>query len=119
MSFFSMSLEYRRWMATLVVLGVLVVPTLARATGSGGGTVDGTAGEGVGDVGSGEGAGSGGEGTASDPTSGSTSGATSGDTEDPGDPDEDEKGCSIGARGSLPGMMVLALLGLHAIRRRH
>lgn len=111
-----------RWISTLAVLGMLVVPALAHATGSGDGGagstgVDGTAG---GDVGSGEG-------TASVPTTGEATGATSdhatghatGDTEGSDPPDDDDgKGCSIGARGTLPGMMVLALLGLHAIRRR-
>jgi hypothetical protein len=121
MSLFAANPKHYRWISTLAVLSLLVVPAIAHATGSGGGSgsADATTGDPGGDVGSG-GAGSGGaEGTGGAATTGNTSGATTtGDTEDSDEPDDDEKGCSIGSRGTLPGLMVLTLLGLHAIRRR-
>jgi vitamin B12 transporter len=125
-----------RSISILALLGVLTVPVAAEATS--GGEEPTTTGDEGGDVGSGGGAGSGdgtgtgggsgsGDGTASPPastgeamtddaTAGSTSGAT-GDVAGP-DPDDDSKGCSIGARGTAPGMLALALLGLVGLRRR-
>lgn len=128
MSLFVVNPTHYRWISALAVLSLLVVPAIAHATGSGGGSgsADSTAGDVGGDVGSGGGAGSGGAdgtgtggaGTGGNGTGGNTSGApTTGETEGSDDPD-DEKGCSIGAGGTLPGLMVLTLLGLHAIRRR-
>jgi MYXO-CTERM domain-containing protein len=129
-----------RSISMLALLGVLAVPVAAEAT-SGGEEPTTTSGDEGGDVGSGGGAGSGdgtgtgtgggagsGDGTPAstgepatsgatdDATAGSTSGAT-GDVAGP-DPDDDSKGCSIGARDPAPGMLALALLGLVGLRRR-
>jgi MYXO-CTERM domain-containing protein len=113
-----------RSISILALLGVLAVPAVASATGSGGDYAT-TGDEPGGDVGSGGGAGSGGgEGTASPPastgepaTSGTTTDAT-GATGDAEAPEPGSKGCSIGAGGTAPGLLALALLGLHGLRRR-
>lgn len=112
------------FISIFVLLGMLLLPELAHATGSGGdpGTSGADSGSATGgDVGSGEG-------TASQPppastgeeheaTAGTTMGATTGDTEGSAPP-EDDKGCSIGSRSAAPGLLVLSLLGLTATRRR-
>lgn len=120
-------LGFARSFSILALVGVLGVPALAHATGSGG--------DPGGDVGSGDG-GAGSGGTSADGTGGGTSteppattgedqettgGATegSGETEGSGGPETDEGGCSIGSRDTAPGLMLLGLFGLAAIRRRN
>ena len=120
-------------LTTVAVLGVLALPALAGATtGPTGGGGDAGSGGGAGSEGD-SATGTGGEGgtgggTASVPASTGepmTSGVTTGDageeteTEHSDDHDhDDEKGCSIGSRGAAPGVLTLALLGLHGRRRR-
>ena len=103
---------------SISIMAVLSVPALAGAT-SGPGSGEGGAGSGEGgDVGSGEGTASPPE-TSGEPTTGATTDDTGGHTETDGsDSEESDKGCSIGGHQTAPGVLALALLGLHGLRRR-